>query len=472
VNTSFSTPSQLDKQTTMSSSSSDSDDSILNAPTITKKNVRAAQRAEKAKMDFFDECLNGTNARADQQRRIAVVESEIMAESAAAEGEVMTETSVVKIKSENGTRDHNTDANSKLVSNEESSAVSTQVKQESEDSYWARVAQFTEKNSSVKPPDKKRRSDALSGLEYDSETDDEEGQWKDGGGMTRDQRRGEAAAKLTGGQSALGLRRVFGKISSNATQERKFYIFHSREEALDDLVSVVRTLNERKNSQLTTDKLLYQLFIRPLSMLLNKSKQIWGRGNHSMHRFLESNPILVREAQIQISCGCSPSCVILVPDLFVQWTWKLSCSSLGLTALESKCCKLLVKLIQDEPKNVKNQCDCGIERDCLKKFHMGDLKSCLVDDFGLWIGRGSPPEESESTNSNNSVGTDKANNSSEVDISSLNRLFMLWTSLLENDYALLDDAESDSAVGEGATQDLVALARVTLDPHFELATQR
>jgi hypothetical protein len=103
---------------------------------------------------------------------------------------------------------------------------------------------------------------------------------------------------------------------------------------------------------------------------------------------------------------------------------------------------------------------------------MGDLKSCLVDDFGLWIGRGSPPEESESTNSNNSVGTDKANNSSEVDISSLNRLFMLWTSLLENDYALLDDAESDSAVGEGATQDLVALARVTLDPHFELATQR
>jgi hypothetical protein len=49
---------------------------------------------------------------------------------------------------------------------------------------------------------------------------------------------------------------------------------------------------------------------------------------------------------------------------------------------------------------------------------------------------------------------------------------MLWTSLLENDYALLDDAEFDSAVGEGATQDLVALARVTLDPHFELSTQR
>jgi len=40
---------------------------------------------------------------------------------------------------------------------------------------------------------------------------------------------------------------------------------------------------------------------------------------------------------------------------------------------------------------------------------------------------------------------------------------------------LLDDTESENGIiviGEGATREMVALARVSLDPHFELATQR
>jgi hypothetical protein len=41
---------------------------------------------------------------------------------------------------------------------------------------------------------------------------------------------------------------------------------------------------------------------------------------------------------------------------------------------------------------------------------------------------------------------------------------------------LLDDTESENGIivigDEGATREMVALARVSLDPHFELATQR
>ena len=358
-----------------------------------------------------------------------------------------------------------------------------QIKQESEDSYWARVEEFTAKNSSTKKhPSGRKRNGGDIGCS-DSETDDED-LWKNGGGMTRDQKRGEAAAKLTGEQSGLGLRRVFRSHhrggQSSATTERnnlRFYVFQSRDEALDDLVSVLGKLNEgyKSSSESLSDKLLYQYFIRPLSNLIKTSKQnLWGRSMQSIYRFLDRNPVVSGDLHLEITCDCSPNnCTISIPDLFIQWMWNITCSALHSTALESKCCQLLTKFARNEAIEIQqhNQCSFDIEKNTFKQFRMGDLSTCLIRDFGLWMGPGSvdPVDEKE----NKDVSEESSGEMPEaVDINSLKKLFMLWSSMLERDYVLLDVASENDGVYEGATQDLVALARVCLDPHFELATQQ
>jgi hypothetical protein len=150
----------------------------------------------------------------------------------------------------------------------------------------------------------------------------------------------------------------------------------------------------------------------------------------------------------------------------------MACSSLKATSLEVKCARLLIDFLKRESDTQEqNQCGFGIERENLKKYRMGDLASCLVNDFGLWMGLGCPPGESK--NENGSQNSHDQDYSSDLDMNSLKRLFMLWSSLLQNDYVLLDETKCDSGViGEGATRDLVALARVSLDPHLELASER
>lgn len=350
----------------------------------------------------------------------------------------------------------------------------SQIKQESDDSWWARVEEFSAKNSSTKKPSGGRRRNDDFGS--DSETDDEE-LWKNGGGMTRDQKRGEAAAKLTGDQSALGLRRVFRSHNrdhsrtTNGGGERnlRFYVFQSRDEALDDLTSVLDKLNQKyKSSDSIPEKLLYQYFIRPLSNLIKTSKQnLWGRGMQSIYKFLDRNPVISGDLHIEIKCECNPNCLLLVPDLFIQWMWNITCSTLQSTALESKCCQILTKFARNEPIRQKNQCSFDIEKNILKQFRMGDLSTCLINSFGLWMGPDSVDPANEKENKDDSDEVPEV-----VDINSLKRLFMLWSSMLESDYVLLDINSEDDGVYEGATQDLVALARVCLDPHLELATQQ
>ena len=416
-------------------------------------------------MDFFDECLNGTNARADIHRRIAVVESEIKADACEKVDDGDDNDGIKKESPAGGNvNGSNSKSNSDSVKEEETTSTNNgetkpQIKRESEDSYWARVEQFTAETSTVK------RS---RGVEYDSETDDEE-EWKDGVGVSRTQKRGEMAAKLTGGQSGLGLRRVFGKSKSKAgdvDRVLRFYVFQSREEALDDLVVAIGKLNEGcKHSQCTSEKLMYQHFIRPLSKLLKSKHNLWGRGMHSICRFFDRNPVTSSNTHIQITCECKPACILTLPDTFVQWIWKVSCSSLGSNALEAKCSQLLRMFMQNDQLVHKNQCTFDIARESLKKFQMGNLAICLTEDFGLITDSGSVDSSDEKLANENSEST----NESCVDVTSLNRLFMLWSSLVERDYVQLDETD---VIGEGATKDVVALARACVDPHLELATQR
>jgi hypothetical protein len=440
-------------------------------------------------MDFLDECLNGTNARADVNRRIAVVESTVGGKPD--ENDTAKDTSMqsnhretsngetLQSHKSNGNEEDTTDNDDCTTTpHKRKPTIPSSITQpaESDESYWARVEQFTVQNStSSKHPYHSDRKRLAEGVDYDSEaTNDEE--WKDGGGMTRDQRRGEAVAKLTGGQSSLGLRRVFYKVKDTDTgttgQQLRFYRFQSREEAIEDLISVVSKLKEFKKSESTSDRLVYQYFVRPLSILIKTSKNVWGRGFKSIYSFLDRNPVILGEEHVGISCDCDSRCVLMIPDSFIQWMWKMACSSLKATSLEVKCARLLIDFLKRESDTQEqNQCGFGIGRENLKKYRMGDLESCLVNDFGLWMGPGCPPGESK--NENGSENSDDQDYSSGLDMNSLKRLFMLWSSLLQKDYVLLDETKCDSGViGEGATRDLVALARVSLDPHLELASER
>ncbi|KAL7521992.1 hypothetical protein ACHAWX_006688 [Stephanocyclus meneghinianus] len=496
-------------------SSSSSSDLLLGGSPVVKKKDGRTQRAEKLKLDFFDECMDGTNARADMKRRIAVVEREQMQivqeqncrkdeERSTGETEgVCNGICGIQIKSKGESIDVNTEiidseenANKKTNTKEQ---PSTQIIVESEDSYWARVDQFAQQNptfngSSHNRPStqknlastRKRLNDAMEGLEYGSETDDEEGQWKDGIGMTREQRRGEAAAKLTGGQSSLGLRRVFKSRERGTVPDTqgtgifdrntlRFYCFQSRDEALEDLISVLAKLNEMyQHSQTISDKLLHREFILPLSRLLKTSKQnIWGMGLNSLFHFLVRNAVISSSSGLEISCGCSPQCTIMVPGLFIQWLWKVSCSSLQLSALEPKCCQLLIQFIQGQHRgHPKNSCNTIVALETFNNFRMGDLAQCLIDDFGLSMGPVSI-DPSDDAEIKNGLVIEETTYSSQLDIYSLRKLLMLWSVLLEKDYVLLDEVKLQSdGVVDGATRDLVALARAGLDPQFELATQR
>lgn len=465
----------------MSDSESSADSMDEFAVTLTKKDGRT-KRAEKLKFDLFDKLLFDTNARADVKRRIASVESEIKAEStvdsckeADSEG---GETRADGINGDVNINGAKTEAKTPKANtaSKASSIISNNSLQESEDSYWARLdSEIKAKTTKTNPHlNRKRLNDAINGLEYDSEeTDDED--WAGRKGPSREERRGEAVARLTGEQCGLGLRNVFRKQPRGGKKnggQLKFYVFQSRQEALDDLVRVVSKMNETyKNAQSTSDKLIYQYFVRPLSKLIKSSKQnLWGRGTKSIYSFLDRIPITSANVYVGIRCGCDPNCALVIPDLFFQWVWNVACSSLRATSLEAKCVQLLTKFLQNQSSDKpEDQCGFNIWTESLKKFRMGDLATCLVNDFGLLKGPCSPPD----TDNKESAGVDVEDDSSVVDISALKKLFVLWISLLEKDFVQLDDSTAENdAIGEGATQDMVALARVCLDPHLELIAQR
>ena len=117
--------------------------------------------------------------------------------------------------------------------------------------------------------------------------------------------------------------------------------------------------------------------------------------------------------------------------MFVQWVWKMACSSLGAISLENKCVQLLIKFLQRESDGKQNtNCGINMEEGSLRTFRMGDLSTCLVNDLGLWMGPGGAPNEADKE----SAETDEPDDSPPVDLYSLRKLFMLWSSLSERDY--------------------------------------
>mmetsp|Transcript_17351 Transcript_17351/g.36176 ORF Transcript_17351/g.36176 Transcript_17351/m.36176 type:complete len:782 (-) Transcript_17351:105-2450(-) len=479
-------------------SESSDDDGILASPVFTKKRNRKTERTEQQKLDFLDSCLSSSNARTVLQRRIAEVEREqhhrlqkVKDEpqlsgseddgSMGVKKDDIDETRASEANDDDSNIDGgnpetvpaNAEANVKqepaLDSAYTAKSPSTLL-DDNEISYWERVENFAKTNAATKKKRgtyaRRKLSDAIDGIGSDSETDDEDGKWVDGSsGMTREQKRSEAAAKMTGEQSLLGLRRMFLSIGRPVDETKKkmssrkqkqceelgFYLFNTREEAKKDLKSIMTAL-EKSHHNPSTDaqSALRKDFIDPLSKLVKKSPQklFWI----NMTFFLHHNPIVTLRSE--------RTCAFVIPEVFCKWMWKVSCSSyrvMGKITLST--CQLLVRYLREKLDVDDFQSYAGLS--FLKKFKIDHIALCLENDFGLWLKPG--PAVFPKVEPGIKTEEKDIKDASTLDAVALKNFFVLCTALLDRDYFCIAGNGAENGVGKGATSALVSVTRASLD---------
>ena len=403
-----------------------------------------------------------------------------------------------------------------------------------EDAYWARVDSFATASAGARKrrsdvhSERQKLNDAVSGLvDYNSDmTDDLDEHWdrSNSGGLTREQLRSEAEAICQGAFSNLGLRRMFlqncaasnnnskndsiasindvdekkgisqrmankeEESESRQNQKKQVYTtFNTRQEAMTELKTVVSTLQKEHRTPTTKpDKVLRKFFIDPLVKLLKKPQYIiWD----SLNDFLVRNPVLLGRY------------AIVLPESFCQWMYKLSCSSYSVgKGCSTTCCSLIRKFLLakmdvygDSTKEGEGDTNTvssfGVDMTFLKNFTFDDLISCLVHDFGLWLEPGPIRESNNEEDSENVLdpidtsdekeGNDKDDKEASdvgVDVHALKNVFLVWNALFERNLIRLQQdeekmEEDDETFGKDASRLLAALARVGLDPSFNMANE-
>ena len=384
---------------------------------------------------------------------------------------------------------------------------------EKDEDWWARINSFEEINAQKTPRDvhlaRRQLTDAVSGLDdYASDvTDDEGGKWKDGmSGMTREQLRSEAEAKSSGAYSNLGLRRMFRVVNPssaavndiNDTNKNKKaegeanITFDTRQGAMTELKTIISSLQKvyRTPQTVKSDKVLRKLFIDPLIKILKKPQYIvWDMLND----FLGRNPIILGRY------------AVVLPQEFCKWMWKLACSSYDVGGMcSTTCCQLIRKFIvkkmdieevgNDNDNETPTLSKFCVDLTFLKNFCMDDLVSCLVNDFGLWLEPGpiksgrtekmvdddneDPMDTSHEDDEEEDEEDTNAGSAVVVDVYALKNVFLIWMALFERNLIRVegvDKKEEDSSkaafVGEDAARLVAAIARVGLDPSFNMASE-
>jgi hypothetical protein len=468
-----------------SSSSSSEDDDLLQSPIFKKPATRrGVDRAEKTKLDFFDACLKGSDARTDIHRRIAEVDVEFGFTNATAkksEDQDQGEEKEDEKKEVKDTNDSDSDDDEILLTDlgrlaEEASAQKQKEaaqRKQNEDDYWAKIYSFAEKNAPGDSRDvhsaRRKLSDAVSGLEYTSDLSDDEGGDGDTthGGMSRKQLRSEAEAKSQGSYSHLGLRKMFfrRRINDGGTDGKKIengervttttmaLVFNTRQEAMDDFKSIVTSLQkEYRVPQTRPEEAVRKLFIDPLVKITKSpASSIWD----NVYHFLVKNPTL------------SGRYAIHLPIPFCEWMFKLACSSFYVGKhCSNACCalirKYLVKQMDVCVATDKATPTFNVDLTFLKNYRMDDLVSCLVNDFGLWMEHG--PILSSSGERDK-----KLNDTSGTEVHALKNMFLIWMTLFDRNLIRIrnaDDDDSTAIFGADASRVLAALLRVGIDPSF------
>ena len=447
-----------------SSSGESSDDDILSSP-VFKKRDRRTERAAKSKLSFLDACLQGTNARTDAQRRLATVESEHILETEEQNelGKGGEKESSPQAQANDAAGDA-IDTNKETADNDNDSDNSGSEKRNkivrapkthhNEDAYWDRVESFNNTNRAKIclgiDSDRGKLSDAMNGLEYTSETDDEGGKWNDGvSGMARDQLRREASAKLQGLSASMGSRRMFRRTNSTTN---KTCVYDSKLEAINELKSIVSTLQKRYgNEKGESEVILRCKLLDPLNKIFKKPKDLhWDL----LRLLLQRN---------QLVTGACEEKVIL-PKFICLWMFKVACSSYEVMGHVSTACRQnLVKMIVNEMDVLDGTFSADLT--FVERLSHTVLVSHLENECGLWLHPGPVPSDDE--NIDDGAGKD----TSSLDVYALKNLFILWKALLDRDLIKLDDGDVGANFFRGATKAVVALTRVSIDPTFILANE-
>jgi hypothetical protein len=456
-----------------SSGGESSDDSILDSP-VFKKRDRRSERASKSKLSFLDACLNGTNARTDAQRRLAEVESEHNLETEGQhnldnvekippKSQISGATDADETKETDTTHeaDNDSDGSGKRYvpitapPKTTARAASLKADQQNEEVYWDRVESFNITNKAKMSvgigADRGKLSDAMNGLDYTSETDDEDGKWNDGmSGMTRDQMRSEARAKLQGLAVSLGLRRMFQLTNAKP----KTCVYDNKEEAINELKLITSTLQKRhRNENGASEAILRRQMLDPLNKVIKNPRKdlVWDL----LLRFLQRNVI--------VNGACEER--VILPKSICQWMWNAACSSYeAMGHVSTACCQNLVKMIVNE-MDIDDGTSFSADLTFVEKFSIVDLVSYLENDLGLWLGPGPIPSNDE--NIDHSAG--KALPS--VDVYAMKNIFLLWKAALDRDLIKLDTGNGEAILFGGAAKAVTALTRVGMDPTFNLANE-
>lgn len=454
-----------------SSSGESSDDSLLASP-VFKKRDRRTERASKSKLSFLDACLNGTNARTDAQRRLAEVESEHKEEQNTLEndeeGSPKSQNNDAadadQAKGSDTTHEANNDKGTKRTPNNNATINAPQISTErasiksdkqKEEDYWDRVESFNSNNKAKMNvgihADRIQLSDAMNGLDYTSETDDEDGKWNDGiGGMTSDQKRREKRAKLQGLSASIGIRRMFHLTDDNKTKTCGYV---DKAEATNELKLIVTALQKRyRNESGNAGTILRSQMLDPLSKIFKKPKDLVP---DLLLRFLQRNQI--------VSGRCEER--IVLPKNICQWMWNASCSSYEAVGhISTVCCQNLRRMLVDEI-DIDDGISFCADLTFVRDYSISDLVSHLKTDCGLWQSSGPIPSDDE--NIDHSTG----NSSPSVDVYAMKNTFLLWKAALDRDLIKLDMENGDEVLFGGATKAVTALTRVGMDPIFNLANE-
>ncbi len=496
------------------SDDSSSDDDLLQSPIFKKKPAtrRGVDRVEKNKLDFFDACLKGSDARTDVHRRIAEVDVEFGLRTEQQQGQDDEDGhqniqggEINNEKEENDKDDSDdddddddeillTDLGRLAEEAEAQKKMDAAQRKHNEDAYWAKIDSFTEKNTTKAPGSsrdthsaRRKLSGAVSGLEYyASDLSDEDGDdMNSNGGMTREQMRSEAEAKSQGSYSHLGLRKMFfrrrratatvddgtGRTNENDRGATKSMAlaFASRQEAMLEFKSIASSVQKSYRVPKTrSEEVVRKFFVDPLVKITKSPTcSIW---DHVYH-FLIKNPILSGRYAIQL------------PTSFCEWMFKLACSSFHVGKhCSNACCQLIrmyiLKKIDICTTSMEEVVDDAgtspsflADLSFLKNYCMDDLVSCLAIDFLLWIEHGPMPSVTRNDDEKSSCSS---NNDDEgellfPDVHALKNTALIWIALFNRDLIRIRDTNVDdgvSVIGADASRLLAALLRVGIDPSF------
>ena len=411
---------------------------------------------------------------------------------------------------------------------------------------------------------RRKLTDAVSGLmDYNSDetvTDDEDGMMtmmmKNGGGrlgMTREQMRSEAEAKSQGGSSSIGLRSMFvpdaasncnaaaaGEAFGTTTRSTSTAAptaFATRSQAITQLKSTITTIQrEDDDSQHNTPKSLVNPFIALLFQKKKKSRtaqqqrQVYDEEDVwiKLPVIFQNNPILNHTVGIASSKKSTTTVQgggVMIPTSLIRWMYSCAISSYEVGgSVGTQCCRLLRTFIHNylahDDNNVEETADnmnvdgafLGGDNNnnnnnnnnmsFLHNLTWNDLTSCLIDDFGLWMGEGLPPPLKETDTAEGTTITDQeadkeeknggtkkrarkeANDVRTVDVTALKNVCLIWTAMFQQNLIRLRDTttpnlNADSSndeqqakqstkfvPGDNASQVLAAITRITLDPNF------